>query len=120
MNELKIFENPAFGKVRVVEQGGEPWFVGKDIAEALGYSNPQKAIRDHVKDSHKGVNESFTVNGTSPILVDEAGVYTLVSRMGDSGSSASHPQDWRLHRWQREDERRGADGESRARGTSYH
>ena len=54
MNELKIFENPAFGKVRVVEQGGEPWFVGKDVAEILGYSNPQKAIRDHVKDSHKG------------------------------------------------------------------
>ena len=42
MNELKIFENPAFGKVRVVEQGGESWFVGKDVAEALGYSNPQK------------------------------------------------------------------------------
>ena len=80
MNELKIFENPAFGKVRVVEQGGEPWFVGKDVAEILGYSNPQKAIRDHVKDSHKGVNDSFTVNGTPPILIDEAGVYTLVMR----------------------------------------
>lgn len=80
MNELKIFENPAFGKVRVVEQGGEPWFVGKDVAEALEYSNPQKAIRDHVKDTHKTVNESFTVNGTSPVLIDEAGVYTLVMR----------------------------------------
>lgn len=53
MGELKIFENPAFGKVRVVEQGGEPWFIGKDVAEILGYSNTPKAIRDHVDDEDK-------------------------------------------------------------------
>lgn len=53
MNELKIFENPAFGKVRVVEQGGEPWFVGKDVCEALGYTNSRKALGDHVKENHK-------------------------------------------------------------------
>lgn len=56
-NELKIFENKAFGKVRVIERNNEPWFVGKDVAEALGYSQPAKAIREHVKDTHKGVSE---------------------------------------------------------------
>lgn len=80
MDNLQIFDSPEFGQIRIVEQGGEPWFVGKDVAEILGYSNPQKAIRDHVKDSHKGVNDSFTVNGTPPVLIDEAGVYTLVMR----------------------------------------
>lgn len=57
MNELKIFENPAFGKVRVVERGGEPWFIGKDVAEILGYSNTPKAIRDHVDDEDELVSE---------------------------------------------------------------
>lgn len=81
MNELKIFENPAFGKVRVVEQGGEPWFVGKDVAAALGYSQTTKAVREHVKDSHKGVSEIDTPGGKQQLtVIDEAGVYTLVMR----------------------------------------
>lgn len=53
MDELKIFENPAFGKVRIIQQNGEPWFIGKDVAEILGYSNTPKAIRDHVDDEDK-------------------------------------------------------------------
>ena len=47
MNQIKIFENPEFGKVRTVEIDGKPYLAGKDVAEALGYANPQKAIRDH-------------------------------------------------------------------------
>lgn len=78
MNQLQIFENPEFGAVRTVEIDGEPWLVGKDVAEALGYANPQKAIRDHVDDEDKGVNESFTVNGTQGILINESGLYSLV------------------------------------------
>ena len=78
MNQLQIFENPEFGAVRTVEIDGEPWLVGKDVAEALGYTNPQKAIRDHVDDEDKGVNESFTVNGTQGILINESGLYSLV------------------------------------------
>ena len=78
MNQLQIFENPEFGAVRTVEIDGEPWLVGKDVAEALGYTNPQKAIRDHVDDEDKGVNESFTVNGTQGILINESGMYSLV------------------------------------------
>ena len=53
MNELKIFENPEFGKVRTMDINGEPWFVGKDVAEILGYSNPKKAISDHVDNEDK-------------------------------------------------------------------
>ena len=78
MSELQIFNNPEFGEMRAVELGGEPWFVGKDVAAVLGYSNPQKAIRDHVDDEDKTVNESFTVNGTQAVLINESGLYSLV------------------------------------------
>jgi anti-repressor protein len=64
MNKLEIFNNPEFGQIRATEINGEPYFVGKDIAEALGYTNPQKAIRDHVDEEDKTLNKSFTVNGT--------------------------------------------------------
>lgn len=80
MNEIKIFDNPEFGQVRVLEQEGEPWFVGKDVATLLGYTNPQKAIRDHVDEEDKGVNDSFTVNGTPAILINESGLYSLILR----------------------------------------
>lgn len=80
-NELKIFENKAFCKVRVIERNNEPWFVGKDVAEALGYSQPAKAIREHVKDTHKGVSEMDTPGGRQQIIIiDEAGLYSLVLR----------------------------------------
>lgn len=80
-NELKIFENEDFGKVRVIEKNNEPWFVGKDVAEALGYSQPAKAIREHVKDTHKGVSEMDTPGGRQQIIIiDEAGLYSLVLR----------------------------------------
>lgn len=48
MNELKIFNNPEFGEVRTIERDGEPWFVGKDVAVALGYGNPRDALSVHV------------------------------------------------------------------------
>lgn len=75
---MRIFENEEFGKVRTVEIEGQPYFVGKDIATALGYSNPQKAIRDHVDDEDRTVNDSFTVNGTEIVLINESGLYSLV------------------------------------------
>ena len=53
MNELQIFSNEQFGSVRVIEQNGEPWFVGKDVADILGYSNPRKALGDHVDEEDK-------------------------------------------------------------------
>ena len=79
MGELKIFENPAFGKVRVVEQGGEPWFIGKDVAEILGYSNTPKAIRDHVDDEDK-LTERIVLSGQNRevAIINESGLYSLI------------------------------------------
>ena len=81
MNEIKIFENVEFGAIRTVEIKNEPWFVGKDVAEVLGYSNTMKAIRDHVKDNHK-LAERIVLSGQTreAILIDEAGVYSLIMR----------------------------------------
>ena len=53
MNELQLFSNEQFGSVRVIEQNGEPWFVGKDVADILGYTNQNEAIRDHVDEEDK-------------------------------------------------------------------
>lgn len=79
MTELEIFNNPEFGQVRAIEINGEGWLVGKDVAEALAYTNPQKAIRDHVDSEDKGVNEMVTPGGKQKIVViNESGVYSLV------------------------------------------
>lgn len=78
VSNLQIFKNPEFGSIRVVEIENEPYFVGKDVAEILGYTNPQKAIRDHVDEEDKTLNELFTVNGTKGILINESGLYSLI------------------------------------------
>ena len=64
------------------------WFVGKDVAEALGYSNPQKALRDHVETEDRTVNESFTVNGTKGTLINESGLYSVTcqGRVAQAGT----------------------------------
>ena len=68
-----------FGTVRTMtNERGETFFVGKDVAKALGYKNPQKALRDHVDEDDRTVNESFTVNGTQPVLINESGLYALI------------------------------------------
>lgn len=61
MTELKIFENPEFGTVRTVTINGEPWLVGKDVAEALGYSNTRKALEDHVDAEDKMQGDGVTI-----------------------------------------------------------
>ena len=78
MKNMTVFESPEFGSIRTVELDGEPWLVGKDVAEALGYTNPQKAVRDHVDEEDRTVNDSFTVNGTPITLINESGLYSLV------------------------------------------
>ena len=57
MEELKVFENAEFGSVRTTTVNGEIMFVGKDVAEIVGYSNPRKAIIDHIDEEDKGGNE---------------------------------------------------------------
>lgn len=77
-NRMQVFKNSEFGEIRTLEINDEPYFVGKDVAEALGYSNPQKALRDHIDREDKTLNESFTVNGTQGILINESGLYSLI------------------------------------------
>ena len=65
MNEIKIFDNPEFGKVRTMEINGEPYFVGKDVAEILGYNNTKDAIATHVDADDRAViqrSENTTFN----------------------------------------------------------
>lgn len=79
MNELMIFNNPEFGEIRTVEVNDEPWFVGKDVATALGYKNPQEAVRNHVDDEDKGVSEILTPGGKQTVpVINESGLYSLV------------------------------------------
>ena len=79
MNELKVFENAEFGKIRGVEIDGESWLVGKDVAERLGYADPNKAIAMHVDDEDK-LNDktSSSLGQRGGWLINESGLYSLV------------------------------------------
>ena len=87
MNDLQIFENPEFGQVRTVEIDGTPWLVGKDVAVALGYKNPGKAIIDHVDEEDKRLemlpqgadSQNGNVSPSSKTaLINESGLYSLI------------------------------------------
>lgn len=80
MNDLQIFNSPEFGEIRTIEKDGEPWFVGKDVAAALGYERPTKAILDHVDDEDKDevpIQDSIGRSQNTPII-NESGLYSLV------------------------------------------
>lgn len=77
-DQLQTFSNAEFGSIRSVVIDGMPYFVGKDIALALGYANSQKAIRDHVDAEDKTANEAFSVHGTPLTLINESGLYSLI------------------------------------------
>lgn len=78
-NNMIVKTNEMFGDLRIVMIDNDPWFVGKDIAEKLGYSNPQKAVRNHVDDEDKGVNEMDTPGGKQNIIIiNESGLYSLI------------------------------------------
>lgn len=87
MNDLQIFENPEFGQVRTVEIDGTPWLVGKDVAVALGYKNPGKAIIAHVDEEDKRLemlpqgadSQNGNVSPSSKTaLINESGLYSLI------------------------------------------
>lgn len=79
MNRLKIFKNEEFGLVRTLEISGEPWFVGKDIAVVLGYSNTRDALSKHVDSEDKGVAECDTLGGSQELtVINESGLYSLI------------------------------------------
>lgn len=92
MSNIQIF-NFQGNDVRSVLIDGEPWFAGKDVAEALGYSDPLKAIRVHVDEDDKGVDEMATPGGNqSVITINESGVYALV--FGSKLPSAKKFKHW--------------------------
>ena len=78
-NELKIFENEQFGSIRTVEMNGAPYFVGKDVAEVLGYSDTFGALKKHVDDEDKQncQNDSFESN-RGLTIINESGLYSLI------------------------------------------
>lgn len=79
MNEMLIFNNPEFGTVRAVEVDGEPWFVGKDVSQVLGYNDTDQALRKHVDDEDK-LTRRFDGSGQnrSMTIINESGLYSLV------------------------------------------
>lgn len=97
MNELQIFSNEQFGSVRVIEQNGEPWFVGKDVADILGYTNQNEAIQDHVDEEDKLNSKtlsSFELNlgQRGGWLINESGLYSLIM-------SSKMPKAKQFKRW---------------------
>lgn len=81
MDELKIFNNAEFGTVRTLEINGEPWFVGKDVAEILGYSNTRDTLAKRVDNEDKldGVAICDSIGREQkPVLINESGLYSLI------------------------------------------
>ena len=93
MNELKIFENKEFGQIRTVQLNNETYFIGKDIAEALGYSNARDAISRHVHEEDKGVAKCDTLGGKQDLaVINESGLYALI--FGSKLESAKRFKHW--------------------------
>ncbi|MFV0441903.1 MAG: phage antirepressor [Lachnospirales bacterium] len=79
MTDLQVFQNAEFGLVRAVAMGDEPWFVGKDVTEILGYTNSSKALSDHVDEDDKLNNESLSSLGQrGGWIINESGLYSLI------------------------------------------
>lgn len=78
MNDIQIFNNPEFGEIRTIDQNGEPWFVGKDVATALGYVDAFGAIKKHVDDEDKLVCQIDSAGQKrDTTLINESGLYSL-------------------------------------------
>ncbi len=78
-NELQIFNSPEFGNIRAIEVDGEPWMVGKDVATALGYSDTDKAIRNHVDDEDKLTRQiGGSGQNRNMMIINESGLYSLI------------------------------------------
>lgn len=83
MNELQIFESPEFGQVRTVVIENEPWFVGKDVANILGYANTKDAISSHVEEDDKTIiqrseNTTLEIPNRGLTFINESGLYSLI------------------------------------------
>lgn len=93
MNNLQIFSNEEFGQIRTMVIDGEPWFVGKDVAEALGYERPTDTVRKRVDDEDRGISKMETPSGKQEMtIINESGLYTLV--LGSKLDSAKRFKRW--------------------------
>lgn len=93
MNELQKFTNAEFGSIRTLTVNNEPYFVGKDVATILGYSNPRDAINKHVDDEDKGVAKCDTLGGKQDLtIINESGLYALI--FGSKLESAKRFKHW--------------------------
>ena len=93
-NEMKIFNNPEFGEIRTVVIDGEPWFVGIDVAKALGYRKPTDAVNTNVEEddsARKGVTDKLGRAQTT-IVINESGLYSLI--FGSKLESAKKFKKW--------------------------
>ena len=79
MNEVQLFKNQEFGSVRTLVIDNEPWFVGKDVAEALGYEKPTDTVRKRVDEYDRGISKMETPSGKqNMVIINESGLYSLV------------------------------------------
>lgn len=96
MNDITTFANPEFGEIRTIDRGGDPWFVGKDVAQALGYGEGKSlanAVADHVAAEDKGVTEMVTPGGRQKMtIINESGLYSLI--FGSKLESAMRFKRW--------------------------
>lgn len=93
MNKLQIFNSEEFGEIRTVTIDNEPWFVGKDVAVALGYERTADAIRQHVEEEDRGVGEIQTPGGKQKMtIINESGLYALI--FGSQLESAKRFKRW--------------------------
>lgn len=92
-NQIQMFEHEDLGKIRIINIGGEPWFVGKDVSDILGYSNSRKALLDHV-DAQDKLASRFVTSGQnrSMTAINESGLYSLIL-------SSKLPQAKAFKRW---------------------
>lgn len=90
---ITLFTNQEFGNIRTMVINGEPYFVGKDVAEILGYSNTRKALSDHVDEEDKGVTKCDTLGGMQNLtVINESGLYSLI--LGSKLKSAKRFKHW--------------------------
>ena len=95
MNQLEIFKNREFGEIRTVVIDGEPWFVGKDVAEALGYSNTRDALATHVMDEDENtvvISDGKRRGNPNQVIINESGLYALI--FGSKLDSAKRFKHW--------------------------
>ncbi|MBQ7504726.1 MAG: Bro-N domain-containing protein, partial [Ruminococcus sp.] len=93
MNEVTIFNSPQFGQIRTLTIDGEPWFVGKDVATALGYANTKDALGKHIDSDDRRGSRITTPSGAQDMtVINESGLYSLIM-------SSKLPEAKKFKRW---------------------